>query len=250
MHVSKKYKFPPLVEAISEFRFATEEGVSFLNFVPTFYERIKEKFPIRGIKTKYGLKIEESKDKSFADFPKDEIEIYQFKNVENNLIVQVGNDFLAINHLKEYSNWENYSDVVLNILRLFSDLTKGHILQPSIRYINRISFDKVDSLDLDEYFKIRIMVPSEIQSKINSLNLRTELWSEDKNNLLTVAFRSDPGKNSNKFVFFLELGYRFSQGKMEFNQIDYWLSNAHKSLNLAFEYCLTEKCKQKFEYAD
>lgn len=247
MYTSKKYTSPPLVEAICEFRFASEEGNSLFQYVDSFYNLIMDRFPVRNVKHKFGVKIEVKGEGMYEGAVNPDIEFYQFKNESNNIILQLGDSMLTVNHLRTYSNWENYSKVILQVLKQFTELTGIHkIIHINIRYLNSINLRKTEKFDLDDYFNVAIVLPNDLESVTHFISLRTELWSEDEKNLTTISLRSAPGRDEDFFIFLLELGYKNLYEDLDIESLTPWLENAHEKINRAFESCLTDKCKQNF----
>ncbi|WP_212005994.1 TIGR04255 family protein [Chitinophaga sp. HK235] len=247
MSISKKYITPPFLEAICRFRFATHEGVSLFQVIDDFYQTIKSDFPKKSILTSRGLNVDIENFDEIGPLRED-IELFKFYNETGNLIVQIGETVLTVNHLRPYSSWENYSTTVLSILKRFGSVFKFNLFaKVAIRYLNKIDISS-DEFDLEDYFNLKLQVPHEMESTLmGGFDIRSNLWTEDRQNVYTLALKTAPGNNDKSYSFIFELGYFNADDGIKIDEIDNWFDNAHECLNKAFESTLTPKCKLIFD---
>ena len=103
MVYTKKYKNPPLIEALCEFIFdepKVDLQFTEANFGNILLEDFPEKKEIKNITYSFDNKGESNHN--------EEVGLIQYRDATNNRLVQLGKDLLAINKLAPYTNWENY----------------------------------------------------------------------------------------------------------------------------------------------
>lgn len=247
MSTTKKYANPPLVEAICEFHFMPQEGINNFSFVDTYYETIKEDFPVKGIRERIGVQFssDATGKVSVPSILKD-IDLHQFRSKDNTTLVQLGENLITVNHLKVYTTWEIFKPVIKKNVEKFLEIRKAEVFASAIiRYINKVDLDKQDNFLLSDYFNFDVKIPEGLPQEVYALNIRTDLWYENGADLCTIVLTSAPVSMPDKYSFFFDITYT-SQREIEKSNITNWLENAHINLNTVFEKCLTDRCKEKF----
>ncbi len=117
--MGKKYKDPPLVEALCEFQFISEPSWD-LTVPGLIYERVKENFPDKhqqiGISMQFRPTEEGVEQKVEPNPPR-----IQFYKSDKTALIQVAQDLFVINQLKPYPTWGNFKPMIINgfnVLRL------------------------------------------------------------------------------------------------------------------------------------
>ena len=247
--MTKKYKNPPLVEAICEFHFSLVEGVTNFPFVNEFYEHIKQRFPNRSEKNAIEFTFSPFID-SNSQTPKvlETVDLYQFKSEDERVIVQVGENLITINHLREYSNWEIYKPIILNIFSDFICLTnRVELRKINIRAINQIEFTKTIGFKFNNFFYFGASLPKGLDNDLNLYDMKMELNYENRRDLMTIILKNAPFVDKDKIVFFFDLSYMTNNcSTWRLEQVNNWLELAHEHLNQAFELGLSEETKKAF----
>lgn len=248
-----KYKFPPVVEAICEFRFS--ENTAWDNIIPgVIYEKIKSNFPLRNQRTVQELKIEQ---KEGGEFEQRFIvqSIIQLSDIGRNNLVQVGNRLFTINALQPYITWENYSKIIhdsLNTLicelkALNPETNELNLKRIGLRYINRIVLPiEKSGRNLQSYFTIAPKLQGELEkNKINSfisgLILEFDPVSDCKVELTSA------NESPEEIAYSLDIDYFTKQESvLSTDEIMAWVNKAHSNLELVFEGVITQNLRDIF----
>jgi uncharacterized protein (TIGR04255 family) len=243
---TKKYKNPPLLEVICEFVFPNDGGIDFEKIDSSFTDRVKNEFPIRRERKDKSYIIEKTDndlDPKISRMPT----LIQYVDSKENLMAQIGNNLLAVNHLKPYNSWEDFSPIVLKNLNIYKECSnKLFIERVTFRYINKIEIP-VEELKISDYFNYAITIPTGISNTIGNLMIQTENIYEE-NEILGVTLHTIPSQTKEKASFIFDISYTSANhNNIDFSKIHIWLNKAHKILNDVFEKSLSEKCKKLFE---
>src|SRR5579872_3812502 len=103
----KKYKNPPLIEALCEFYFAPEDSYDFENTITLLNEKIQTHFP-----KKFRLQLQASQiniDNSGIPIVNEQkLPLVRFQSSTEQVLLQLGQNLLTVNHLKPYTSWEEF----------------------------------------------------------------------------------------------------------------------------------------------
>ena len=239
-----KYKNPPLVEVVCEFRFDLENPND--TIIPgLLYSKIADDFPTRKQKN-LG---------AFVPLKGGNIEqelmlnpLAQFYNNAETKLVQVGLDILSINCIKKYPNWQNFKPLILDILSKYIDIANPKsIKRIRLRTINKILIDKTD-LDLSNYFnKFYPSSPIEEEEPLSGFVLHIEKCYNEGRDIIVMKNGTIVAEKPDHIGFMLDFDYIMNKpNAINFNQVDKWLEVAYLKLNTAFESCITDKLREQF----
>ena len=235
-----KYKNPPLVEAVCEFRFDVENPYD--TILPgLLYNKIKDKFPDRKQKP-LGPLMPSSLEK--ADIGLSFQTIAQFYDSDKTKLVQVGFDLLSINMFPPYPNWEIYKPLILDILNVYLDIAKPKgINRIGLRNINKI-FIEESNVNISEYFKFYPNTP-ENEDVLTNYFIRVEKQLSEGRDVLVL--KNAMIVENEKPGFVLDLDYIMNQPKgIDVDYVEDWLDMAHNELYQSFELCITDKLREQF----
>ncbi len=240
--MKRKYKKPPIVEALCEFQFIPQEPYN-LTIPGLFYDKIKEEFPIR--QEQSGLSF------NLLQMIKGDVEVpilpkIQFSKPGGTPLVQLAPDLLVVNCLKHYPSWEGFKPLILKYLEVYKEVgnPKG-IKKAGLRYINVIEFDTTD-INLEDYFYYYPVIPNGLPQKPGSFLSKVEIPFDDERLMLTLG--TIVAKKINPFSITLDIEYAISTpGKIAFNNISEWLDKAHNKVEDAFELCITDNSRELFQ---
>src|SRR5712692_6393770 len=135
--MARVYKFPPIREAVCEFRFEPSQpwDSTVLGLV---YEKIKEEFPKK--RQPSSLQVSVRTEAGEAENIRGPSNRMQFLREDERALVQVAPDFLSVSHFKPYSKWELFKGIIEKALIAYRQLneTKG-VRRLGLRYINQIN---------------------------------------------------------------------------------------------------------------
>lgn len=168
----RRYKNPPLMEAVIEFQFESAQNWDSVNF-GRIYDQLKN-FP--DVESLFNASLEIGAER-VAVGPQTEVK--RFWRKDRGMAVTIGPDLLAVSALPprmaEGHRWESLRDVAFTIFKLYTAITKpGPVRQTGLRYINRIDVD-AEAFRLDRYVSDSSgLVPEAILMEKNPFSLRIE----------------------------------------------------------------------------
>lgn len=246
--MSKKYKTPPIVEALCEFQFV-DTGLDApwdITLIGLIYDKLRNFFPR---KEQIPLNIAIAATSATND--KKEytplLPLIRFLDRDNKNLVQIGQNLLTVNHLKPYSSWEEFLPVIESVFKSYLEVAKPEKLRHiALRYINRIEVPKTNS-QLEDFFRLRPLIPKNISEDIGTFLMGVNLLYEDVEDTLRVQLGTTDSKVPDTLIFLLEITYIFSQPQaIPLGDIPRRLDIAHKYVGNTFEACLTDDLKQTF----
>jgi uncharacterized protein (TIGR04255 family) len=245
--MGRKYKNPPIVEALCEFQFVSSQPWDFA--IPgMLYERIKGDFPIRGQQMAFDIVLEPKeggKTEQRIEFGSPRL---RFFNKDKNSLVQVGPDLLTINHLKPYPTWEVFKPLILRILHEYVNVAnpKG-FKRIGLRYINKIDFEG-NEIELSDYFNYRPLTPNNLPQEYKSFQVTVEFPYENERDALRLTLATIIPEKPNILSLALDLDYiMIKPESVKLDEVSTWLENAHMIIEDAFESCITDKSRKLFE---
>lgn len=244
--IERKYKNPPIVEALCEFRFFSTQPWDFT--IPgLIYERVKGEFPEkqqRGGIIGFEWPFWERKiDQVIPPF----LPWIQFWKKDKTALIQIAPDILVINQLKPYPSWGKFKSLILNNFGVYKEIANPRGLKKiTLRYINKMDFDKKD-FELKKYFQYFPSIPDTLPRIQDSFFVSSEFsYEEGEKLILTLGNTISPEPNVVSVT--LDISYLIVvSGHLSFDDIPNWLEKAHERIRVAFETSITDETRIKFE---
>jgi len=240
-----KYKNPPLVEALCEFKFIP--GTSWDITIPgIIYERIKNDFPEKKHQIGIGITLQ-PKEKGIEQKIEQTPPRIQFFNKDKTALVQVAPDLLVVNQLKPYQGWNKFKPIILKIFDLYREIANPKGLKRiGLRYINIFEFpDKI--IELKDYFRYYPMIPETLPQSYDSFLIRTEFPHDNREEVLIISLGSIIPRSPDISSIVLDIDYAMiSPGHISLDNIDIWLEKAHRLVEDSFEKIITDKSRDFF----
>jgi len=240
--IKKIYSNPPIVEAVCEFRFKAVEDKN-LKLADILYSSIKDVFPVKDT-IKYNnvqFKLDES---GITSEHKVTAERSKFLTEDGNQFVQADDDLLAVNVLRPYSKWEDFSAKAIKAYDAFQKAyeNKRSLERIGLRYINIIEIPRAE-FEFNEYFRIFNTSGIEIIDETQVKSRRHELVLEDSH--FQIKFSIGDLQNSNLQIayFVVDIDVLIT----DFENIENSLNDAHDKISNIFENVITEKTRKLFE---
>lgn len=234
--VRRKYTNPPIKEAICEFRFSQSS-----QWDPTIpgliFEKLKDQFPIKETGKDIETEILFNNDNIQPKVRLHERAI--FKNNEGNMLIQVGVNHLAINHLVPYSSWEMYLNVIDKALTAYKETVETTFIDRiELRYINEIAVIQ-EQFRLEEYFDLYPHVGFQLENGYNSFIVGIQAEYGDDIQKIQMT--------NNQSNIILDTTYFSGKPKtVPFEEVLQWLDKAHKKNNKAFEGSIKQELRNYF----
>jgi len=241
MEINKKYKSPPIKEAIFELFF---ESINWTPATPgIFFNLVKDKFPIIiqlpggfGISFMQGIQVGPGNNG-----------IIQFKSEDGKSIIQLSNNLLTVNRLPEYIGWEFYKIMILYSIECLNKSLK-------ITKINRVGLKSINKIDIKSHsyenfkrcFNVYPTLVDSANTNLNSIILNYESFLNENKDVLAVHIATLNKEIGYEAPALFQLYYTRITDVKE-NLIEEWLETAHKQLYESFDTILTTECKSSFD---
>lgn len=242
--MTKRYKNPPIIEAICEFHFSSDIPWD-LTYIGLIYEKLKESFPKKQqLHINFALTVASDANEQIGTVPM--IPLVRFSDSNDKMLIQLGQGLLTVNHLKPYDSWETFLPSIEKGFKAYCEIANPKGLQHiNIRYINRIEIPK--SNKLEESFQIRPLIPLGLPSGIESFLIGVNLPYEDEKDTLRLQLGTVNSEAPDMLTLLLEIAYVFAKPEeIALDEVLRRVDVAHKHIEDAFELCLTDELKQTF----
>jgi len=241
----RRYKKPPIAEAVSEFQFrgASEWDWTILGLV---YQEIKGEFPKKRQEKAFEIniapqegKIERSVGGSLSKM--------QFLREDGTAMVQVGPDLLGINVLPPYPGWEAFKALIHRQFDVYCRIAHPiGFKRIGLRFINKIVFPSKE-IETTDYFHYYPRLPGELEQRHGPFAMRVFHTYEEERDVLNLQIGNLKPEDGNLIVA-LDLDYYLAQpDKLELSKGLEWVSAAHEKIENMFEACITDRTRGLFE---
>jgi len=243
--MGKKYRNPPIIEALCEFRF--EPGPPWDLAIPGLvYEKVRDDFP----KRRQARAFETSISAGPKGVEQEVRTLYrmQFLREDEKALIQVGPNLLAVNHLKPYPTWQEFLPLIQKGFDAYRDAAapKG-IRRIGLRYINRIEIPG-QRIELEDYFEFRPFVGPRLPQEFGPFIVGIQVPYEDSRDTLRLQLANASVETPNTVAVILDLDYFLTRpGKVSLDNVFEWVDVAHSRVEEAFEACITDRLRQMFE---
>lgn len=244
--MTSQYRNAPLSEAVCEFRF--EPGEPWDMAVPgLLYERLRDQFPKR--RQVKGLDITISQEEASIRQQVTPMERLQFMRDDETALVQVAPHLLAVNQLRPYPGWESYQPMVLQALQEYRAVAQPQGFERiGLRYINRIEL-KATHVQIEDYLDFYPYVSERFPQPFSNFIVGVHLEYEERN-MLRLRMRDVPAEDGN-VTLVLDLDYFLNQPRtVTMEEVSEWLGSAHARIEEAFEACLKDPLRERFNRSD
>lgn len=244
--MNKKYKKPPLVEALCEFQFIPNQPWDWT--IPgLIYEKVKNEFPDKQQQIGIGVQFKPT-ERGIEHVIEPISSTIQFFKKDKTALIQIAPDFLAINQLKPYPTWKGFKPLILKGFQIYKEIANPKAFRKiRLRYINMIEFNE-QQISLEDYFQYYPFIPPNLPHVQSSFFVRTEFpFEEEKERLILTLATIIPSK-PNIISILLDIDYVMATPEyIALNEISEWLEKAHERVEAAFEASITDKARIIFE---
>lgn len=244
VRVGKKYKNPPVVEALCEIYFHESKWDGTLPGI--FFEKVKENYPKKRELEQIDVQVSVSKEAQATQVQRGGRRI-QFIKGDGSRLIQIESNLLVVNQLRPYTGFKNWQPVVDEMLRHYSEVAqpKG-IRQMGIRYINRIIIPAT-TFKMEDYFKVYPEVPENLGAKHGKFMMRLEIPPKYKGHRLMVTFGTAPTESPETSTEMFDIYDIFALLQpFPIEDVDKYIIEAHENIEVAFESSITDKARKLF----
>lgn len=243
--MSRKYKNPPIVEAVCEFQF-DPQGDWDIAMPGLIYERVQNPFKTR--KAAKHVNIEVTSGESGIQQQVQPTERIQFIRDDGNALIQVGPHLLTINHLKPYPSWEDFLPLIKQGFEAYHEVASPEKLaRIGLRYINRIEIPSQE-VDVQHYFRFVPHVEDDLAEQINAFIIGIQVTYDKGRDALRVQLANASARQPSYSDFILDLDYGLLEAEqLALSNAFQWVETAHSRIEDAFEACIREPLRDLFE---
>jgi uncharacterized protein (TIGR04255 family) len=246
MAIPRRYRNPPVVEALCEMFFVGSEWDDTL--AGRFHERVREEFPrkrqqeIRVGEVTFAFTGETSARAGRLP-PR-----IHFLTEEGDRVLQLGQDLLVVNQLRPYRAFHEWEETLRTALNHYCELANPRACgRLGIRYIDRVIIPG-DRPRLEEYFTLYPRIPEEWSGTNGSFLVRVEMRCARPGHRLFVTFGSAPVEQPGTTAFLLDYyDQTESPEGVALGDVLEEVRAAHDHVVDAFEASITERLRALFE---
>ena len=243
--MGRKYKNPPIIEAVCEFRF-TQDTHWDIAIPGLFYEQVKDPFSKREQRVVQEVEIT-SGPQGLQQQVRLVERILMFAE-DRKTLVQLGPRLLVINSLKPYPTWRGFKPYIERAWKGLQDIVEVKVLERiGLRYINRIELP-TQSAKLGEYFEFYPFISPRLPQDLVSFIAGGEFAYADGRDHCRVQLTPAPGATNEKVAILLDIDYFLvRRSGVEVSRALDWVEEAHSRVEEVFESCITDRLRELFE---
>jgi len=243
--MSRVYENSPIVEALCEFRFEPSQRWDWA--VPgLFYNEVKQEFPIRRQFNPFPIDVRAESQQGLVQNVVSNVERMQFVRQDERALVQVGPDLMSVHHLKPYSNWKTFKQMIGQSLDVYKRVADPKsITRVGLRYINRLEMPADQMIKIERFLLAVPTVPYNVPQDFTSWWQRVEIPFVRANGLLIIQSGSLLEEGQANVTFLLDLDFVTLQADLvALDGTLEWVDRAHDEIEATFEACLTDETRR------
>lgn len=237
-----KYANPPLVEAICEFRLASDTAWD-MAIPGLIYKRLKSEFPVRKQRLFQETEFAHREDGFHRQIRVTEC-VLLFAE-DRRAFVQLGPRWLMVNVLRPYPTWMGFkSKIELAFEALGQVVEIVSLERVGLRYINRI--DGLDSsVELGRYLGFYPTFGFQLGNRAVDFAVDGEFVYAGGRDRCRIRLGTVPTGDTRHTTLVLDIHY-FLAREVEAQAVMGWLEEAHDGVVGIFEECITDALREKF----
>ncbi len=246
--MGRRYKNPPIVEAVCEFRFTPDTPWD-LAVPGLFYEKVKEEFPQREQRIVQEVELTQGPQGLQQQIRTREIIVLLAEDKKT--LVQLGPRLLAVNALKPYPTWQGFKPRIQRAWEaLQAILDRMDLQRIGLRYINRVELP-TPRVELAEYFGFYPFVGDRLPQTMGSFIMGVEFPYGGEGDRCRVQLLPAPDSSEEKPALMLDIDYFLAQPRaVKVSDVLEWVEKAHNRVEEVFEGCITDRLRELFEEVD
>lgn len=243
--MGRKYRHPPIIEALCELRF--EPSAPWDGAIPDLvYEKVKAEFPIRRQAKAFEVNVAASLEG--VEQRVTTTDRIHFVRDDEKAFIQVDRNLLVVNHLKPYPTWQQFLPLIQLGFTAYREVAKPKGIQRiGLRYINRIEIPG-QNIELEDYLQFRPFIGPDLPQDFDSFVVGIQIPYENSRDSLRLQLASSITETPNVAAVLLDLDYFLVQpGQVSMGEVFMWLEPAHHRVEEVFEACITNRLREMFE---
>lgn len=252
-----KYKNPPVVEVVAELRFKPVTPWD-LVFPGLVWEKLRHEFPKRRQLNVFGQlpfgQPPHGVDKAAAgqiQFQLVSETRTQFIREDESALIQFAPNFLAINHLRPYTDWEtSFVPILRSGLAAYQEIVgEQPAMGLTLQYVNNLQIPTVEqTCRYEDYLNFKPSFGEPLPQDHGPCFMSVFYPFESARDWLKVELRTIE-IGAEKGLFQLHLQYSLNKTDLEGSLTD-WFNVAHGHIEDIFEACINERLRDIFQRTD
>ena len=254
MEDRRRYKNPPIEEALCEFRFKPGQEWD-LTIPGRLHVKLKEEYSGKPQEQKVvGMSVDKKQGQRAKLSYSEELEKVQLVTQNGKRIVAVGQDVLSIHMLRPYqdpqrpdhSGWNEFQDRIKKALAVYWDeMQPKGVLRVGIRYLNKIVVPE-KAVAVENYLNSALPIVKGLPGHLNSFLSRVDYVYDDGVHLILSQSSLNTSLNQVEFLLDLDVIWENTEpiGKDEALAKAADLRDRERE---AFEAVITDKARELFD---
>lgn len=247
MTEGRRYRKPPVIEALCELYFA---GSEWDDTIPgRFFESptVKRDFPVKRQREIQEAQITFAQGQAAAGVRRLPPWI-QFVSEKGDRMIQLARDLLVVNQLRPYPRFEDWEPVIYSSLDIYRTLARPKgVARLGVRYINRVVIPEGTVL-MEDYFTVYPQLPKAMGEKHGAFMVRFEIPSAEGKHSVLATFASAPAERPGEQAFLLDIYDIYQPATpLVFEGVRQEVRKAHANVEVAFEGSITDRLRSLFE---
>jgi uncharacterized protein (TIGR04255 family) len=240
---ARKYKHPPIEEALCEFQFSPDEALDPMLVVGKLHSEISDEYPgptrRQNVQT---VTVAESQTQV-----RDELFRIQLPNVDGTRLISVGKNALSISVLRPYVGWEeDFKPRIERALLAYQKVIKPReVRRIGVRYINRISIAQPIA-DAATYFTNPNCEDKILRLELKHFAKRLEYATSDATKVIITHATIVPNKPEHS-DFLLDIDVVRENATINIDNAMSVASELHEKEGEVFESLVTNAARKLFD---
>lgn len=241
----KRYRNPPIVEAVVELRFAPGDSWTWgAAALPALAERFRPMYP-GPTQRRHNLQVRIESDKP----PTSSVMSQQviLPTLDGKALVGLGENLLSVHVLAPYPGWNVLLPRVVDALAVYREVANPDgITLVGVRYLDAIIVPDA-ACNLLEYFPCLPARPTSMPSVLQAFQVVTQAHDEDENFTAVLTLASQPTASAGLTLLYdLNLVRPFASAT-SFHEVEGHATFLHDRQRLIFEDSITDTTRRLFQ---
>jgi len=242
----KKYRNPPIEEALVEFQMVPGQEWD-LTIPGKLHEKVKTAYPGKPRQQKLLQAAVRAAPGQPPDFALHEgIGRVQLIDAEAKRLLSLGPDVLSVNVLRPYDGREKFKPRIDEALRAYSEVAGADkVRRIGVRYVNKVVIH-ADDVALGQFFLCGPPIPEGLPKTMAAFVNRAEHVFDDGVKLILTFATVEAEKGSSAFLLDLDVIWESAEG-VEMEQALKKVDDLHEREGIAFESVITDDTRKVFD---
>ena len=243
--MTRKYRHPPIIEAVCEFRFPPTVSWD-LTIHGLMFGKIQKEFPNKAQHLVQNIEFTQTPQGLRQQLVTSEQSV--FSTHDKRLLIQVGSHILAINCLAPYPAWEEFKPQIEKAFTALTSIIEVKELERiSLRTVNRIVIPQ-STVKLSDYFEFRPFLGEHLPRQPINFVLACSFDFYDERDVCQIQLTNIVQNVTTSVAFALDFDYVLAKaGSISILNALEWVDTAHVKLVELFEGSITDRLRAIFD---